>query len=216
MTAMLDRASSPTLRLLVRLVGRRSAPSTRGEPPTEDELAWLLRAATTVPDHGGLRPWRFMIVSGQARSRLAEALAADYVEARGDTPASVLEKVRGKAFNAPTLIMLIASPRTGSTVPEWDQLASASCCAYAIVLAAHALGLGATWKSTPYRDGTSIRSLCELSETEQLLGWVNIGARVDDVPMALRPTPDLSSVARVMTARGARPYCAPLGNHFSE
>jgi len=49
-------------------------------------------------------------------------------------------------------------------------VASAACCGYTIVLVAHALGLGAVWKSPPFRNGTPIRSLCQLTGTEQLLG----------------------------------------------
>lgn len=60
-------------------------------------------------------------------------------------------------------------------------MASAACCGYAIVLVAHALGLGAVWKSPPFRNGTPIRSLCQLTGTEQLLGWVNVGGTDDEV-----------------------------------
>jgi nitroreductase len=215
-SATVDCSTSPTLRLLVRLVGKRTAPTLDGEAPTEDELAWLLRAATTVPDHGALQPWRFVVVKGDARRQLGDALAADVVEARGEAPAIVLDKARRKAFSAPALIVLVASPRAGSNVPEWEQLASASCCGYAIVLAAHALGLGAVWKSTPFRDGTGIRSLFGLSEAEQLLGWVNVGARDDADTMMLRPIPDLSSTVSVLTADGVQPYRSPSGDHGAE
>jgi nitroreductase len=98
-----------TLSLLVRLVGRRRTPSAVCDPPSAEELAWLLRAATTVPDHGALRPWRFVVVSGEARSPLAEALARDFVDVRGPSPEVVLEKVRQKAYAAPALIALIAA-----------------------------------------------------------------------------------------------------------
>ena len=60
--------------------------------------------------------------------------------------------MRGKAFAAPCAVMLIASPRLESNVPEWEQVASASCTGYAVVLGATALGLGAVWKSAAVLD----------------------------------------------------------------
>jgi nitroreductase len=199
-------ASGPTLGLLVGLVGRRRALGREGFPPTAEELSWLLLAATTVPDHGSLQPWRFVVVSGVTREHLAEALARDFLDARGDASEAVLERVRGKAYGAPTLIVLIASPDEASKVPVWEQLCSASCCGYAVVLAAQSLGLGAVWKSTPFRDGKAIQELFGLGRDEQLLGWVNVGGTEDDPGDLTRPAPDLSSLVTVLEPSGLSPY----------
>ena len=61
-------------------------------------------------------------------------------------------------------------------MPVWEQVASASCTGYAIVLAAVALGFGAVWKSAAVLDTEPVRTLFGLSEHERLLGWVNIGS----------------------------------------
>jgi nitroreductase len=187
-SALLHRLASPT---------RRPRPSTQGRPPTDNELEWLLRAATAVPDHGGLRPWRFVVVSGQARQRLGDALAADRATTP-EPPAAAIEKARGKAFAAPCLIVVIASPNSASNVPEWEQVTSAACCGYALVLAADALGLGAVWKSTPLRDGAALRALCAMTEGEQLLGWVNVGSFDDAVGTERRSPADFSALTTML------------------
>lgn len=206
MTTAPAASAGTTLGLLVALAGRRRAPSAQGDPPTPEELAWLLRAATTVPDHGSLRPWRFVVVAGEARARLADALARDVVDAHAAVPDAVVAKARQKAFGAPTLIALVASPRPASRVPVWEQVCSASCCGYAIVLVAQALGLGAVWKSTPRRDGPAVRHLFGLAGPEELLGWVNVGGTEDEGPAALRPAPELSDLVTVLAADGLDPY----------
>jgi nitroreductase len=71
--------------------------------------------------------------------------------------------------------MLIASPNPESNVPEWEQVASASCTGYAVVLAATALGFGAVWKSAAVLEATPIRALFALAPGERLLGWINLG-----------------------------------------
>jgi nitroreductase len=209
MTATLDSSTSPSLPLLVHLISRRVPPAADGEPPSAEQLAWLVRSGTSVPDHGALQPWRFVVISGDDRHQLGDALAADFVEARGEASPTVLDRLRRKAFAAPTIIVIVASPNVSSKVPEWEQTASAACCGYAIVLAAHALELGAVWKSTPIRDGHDIRSLCHLAPTEQLLGWINVGSTDDPGGTDLRAVPDLSSTVSVLTAGGPHPYEPP-------
>jgi nitroreductase len=143
--------------------------------PDAAQLDVLLRAATTVPDHGTLRPWRFVVVSGDERDRFGAALASVALEQKADLPLAAVEKMRSKAFVAPTMVVIVASPVQGNKVPVWEQEASAACTGFALALAAHALGLGAMWKSAPFRSGGDLGELLELTDGEQILGWVNVG-----------------------------------------
>jgi nitroreductase len=162
-------------------------------------LALILRAATTVPDHGGLHPWRFTVVRGRGQERLADALAAGLHHRRGpDLPEAAVAKMRGKAFAAPCSVVVIASPDPASNVPEWEQVASASCTGYAMVLAAHALGFGAVWKSAAVLDTPPVRSLFGLTDDERLLGWINIGPPSDRPKKQTSQPPDLDQLVSVL------------------
>jgi nitroreductase len=174
----------PTGSLVDVMLTRRSISKLVEPGPTDDQLDTLLHAATTVPDHGGLRPWRFAVVRGAGRGRFGDALAAAANDAA----------VRDKAFAAPALIAVVAAPKRDSKIPEWEQLTSASATGYAIVLAAHALGLGASWRSTEHMDGAGLRTLLGMAATDQLLGWVNLGTPVEDAPPELREAPDLDAL----------------------
>lgn len=191
---------------LQSILHRRSVSVLAGPEPTAAELEILLRAATTVPDHGQLRPYRFVVVPSEGRSRFGEALAAAALEARPDLAPGLVEKVRQKAFAAPLLIALIASPRAGAKIPEWEQLATAACTGYAIVLAAHALGLGAIWKTAAHVDGAALRATLGLSADERLLGWINLGRPEKPQPQEPRPSPDLASIASVLGPHTREPY----------
>jgi nitroreductase len=171
-----SRVPTPSGSLIDQLGAPRAEPLRDGTPPDDRSLARILETATTVPDHGSLRPWRFAVIIGAGRERFAEALVESLHELRGnDLPDAVVAKMRGKAFAAPCAVVLIASPNPESNVPEWEQVASASCTGYAVVLAATALGFGAVWKSAAVLDGTPIRALFELAPRERLLGWINLG-----------------------------------------
>ncbi len=193
--------------LLDAILQRRSATGLAAPGPTPEQLHLLLRAATTVPDHGLLKPYRFVVVDGDARTRFGDALADAAREARPDLSPGLLDKARRKPLAAPTLIVLIATPRTDSPIPEWEQLASAACTGYAIVLAAHTLGLGAVWKTAAVLAGATLHDLLAMQPGERLLGWVLLGqSEADDRP---RPAVDLRALVGELTPDGLRPYDPP-------
>ncbi|MGB7051313.1 MAG: nitroreductase [Acidimicrobiales bacterium] len=195
--------------MVERLRAPRSEPDRNGTAPDDADLTAILEVATTVPDHGSLRPWRFAVVRGPARDRFGDALVAGLHEQRGsDLPDAVVAKMHQKAFAAPACVALIASPDVGANVPVWEQEASAACTGYAIVLAAQALGYGAIWKSAATVDAPAVRAFFALSEHERLLGWVNLGTPTP--PKAQRRTaaegPALVDIVTVFDDTDARPF----------
>jgi nitroreductase len=54
----------------------RASATRLGEPgPSPELLATAFKAACRAPDHGLLRPWRFIAIQGQGRHRLGNILA---------------------------------------------------------------------------------------------------------------------------------------------
>jgi nitroreductase len=201
--------------LVEAMLSRRSTARLVGPGPDGDELDLLLRAATTVPDHGNLRPYRFVVVPEGGQHAFGDALAAAVAEAHPDAPGDKLAKARSKAFLAPCRVVIVSSPR-GDRIPLWEQEITAGCTGYALALAAHALGLGAIWKTAGVLDGTDLRRVLGLEEGERILGWVNVG-RLDpattpvaptgaDGTEAARPPVDLGAIASVLDHTGRTPY----------
>ena len=186
---------------LAPLLSRRSVKSLVEPAPTDLQVDAMLRAAVTVPDHGGLRPWRLVVVAGDARAAFGEALADAARERMPDLEAKVLQRIRSKAFSAPALIAVVARVNENARVPVWEQIASAACAGYAITLAAHQLGLGAMWKSSPFVDGAQLRTVLDMGAHDQFLGWINIG-HVGQGYEA-RPGIDLGPIARRLGPDGA-------------
>ncbi len=173
------------------LTARRAEPARDGLPPGRAVLDRIIASVVTVPDHGGLRPWRFALVTDGGREQFGDALVAGLHQLRGpDVPEAAVAKMRGKAFAAPCAVVLIASPDATSNVPVWEQEASAACTGYAIVLAAAGLGYGAVWKSASVLESDAVRSLFDLTEDERLLGWVNLGSPGPVRSKRLDPGPD--------------------------
>ncbi len=186
--------------MLDRIIHRRSAPALTDPGPSDVQLASILTAAASVPDHGKLRPYRFVVVRGDARRRFGEALSAAAVAAGADD--ITIAKARRKPFFGPMLVAIIATPQAHPTVPEWEQVASATLTGYAMELAADALGVGAVWKSGHHLDGEPVTRTLGLAPNERLLGWIDLGTvpQREGIPMrardeAERPKPRVTELA---------------------
>lgn len=57
------------------LTTRRSTKSLTAPAPDELQLETMLQAASQVPDHGNLTPWRFIVINSEkGKTRLHQAL----------------------------------------------------------------------------------------------------------------------------------------------
>jgi nitroreductase len=184
------------------LLTRRSTAALFPPAPDADEIDAILTVAATVPDHGGLRPWRFVVVSGDAREAFGDALVQAARDADPGLDEGAQARIRSKAFVAPALIAVAARVDTAAKVAVWEQVASASSAGYAIALAAHQLGLGAIWKSAPHHGGAAIRRVLDLAPDDVFLGWVNVGRTGAERATVVREAPDLGELVRTLTVDG--------------
>ena len=92
------------------LKNRASAPwRILGEPgPSDEELREFLEAAVTAPDHGAVRPWRFIVVRGGAREALGELFTEALLKRKPDADEATIEKDRDRMRQVPLLIVVAA------------------------------------------------------------------------------------------------------------
>ena len=165
--------------------GRLGAPGPDGEA-----IKTILHAANTVPDHGCLQPYRFIVLTPQGRDLLGQAFADAVKRQKPESDEGKWNKAKAKAHAAPTTVLIVLSPKEGK-IPLWEQAATAAASGYAITLAAEAMGFGAIWKSIGIEIDSDIRKVVGLSERETILGWINMGTKV------LSKTTPLSKKERV-------------------
>lgn len=107
--------------------GRRSIRRYTGEPVDEESMERVLRAAMAAPSAGNQQPWQFVVLDDRGLiDRIPEF--HPYAEMLREAPAAVV--VCGDTRGA---------PHKG----YWEQDCSAA--TQNLLLAAHALGLGAVW-----------------------------------------------------------------------
>src|SRR5690606_23891942 len=113
----------------MELLSTRASNGKLADPAPDDAtLRRILEAALRAPDHAMLRPWRVLLVRGEARARLGDVFAA--IEG-GDEQAR--ERARRKPLRAPLLIVVAATPRPHPKAPEIEQILSAGAVAHGIL-----------------------------------------------------------------------------------
>jgi nitroreductase len=161
------------------LLGRTSALKLAEPAPSAEELDVVLRSAVRAPDHGRLRPWRFVVIQADQRERFGE-LMADSLRARSsDVSPELLQRERAKAMRAPVIVVVAACVRTDRNIPAIEQIASASAAAQNIMLAAHAQGFGAMWKTGAPAYDTAVKRSLGLADADEIIGFMYLGTRVD-------------------------------------
>lgn len=141
--------------------------------PGEAELARAVALALRAPDHGDLRPFRFVQVTPEQRAALGE-LFAEGARRRG-LGADEVERARERAHNGPGLLALVGRLREGhAEVPPREQLLSAGAGLMNLLNALHLMGYGAKVLSGASVDDPPVRdAFCREGET--LLCWVVCG-----------------------------------------
>lgn len=157
---------------LNRLMSRQSAWPLTEPPPTSQEMRRILGAALCAPDHGQLRPWRFVIIRGEARAALGDVFVA---AAHRRDPGDNAERFRSKAFAAPLVIALVANVRNGHKVPVQEQILSAAAGVMNVLNALHLLGYGGFWATGRNSHDAMVHEALGLGDTEHLLGFLYIG-----------------------------------------
>lgn len=173
------------------LLSRRSRPiGELAEPgPSDDQIRTMLTAASRVPDHGRLAPWRFILYRGDARHRAGEALAALAEAREGPLPDSRRQQELTRFSRAPLVVGVVSAPREHPKVPEWEQLLSGGAAAMNLSLAANALGFGANWITNWYAEDEEGRRILGLAPHERVVGFVHIGTYEGTPPERPRPDP---------------------------
>jgi nitroreductase len=141
--------------------------------PGDAELMRAVALALRAPDHGGLRPFRFVRIGADQRDALV-ALFAEGARRRGQAPGEI-ERARERAHNGPGLVALVGHGRGDvPDVPLREQWLSAGAALMNFLNALHLMGYGAKVLSGASVDDPPVRdAFCHEGET--LLCWIVCG-----------------------------------------
>ncbi|MDA3937386.1 MAG: nitroreductase family protein [Actinomycetota bacterium] len=141
------------------IVSRRSIRKYTGESVSEQEIEKILTAAMAAPSAGNQQPWRFVVVTDRERINAVKET----------TP-------YGKMLDEAALALVVCGDVRSLKHPTmWEQDCSAA--VQNVLLASHALGLGACWLGYwPKEERTEpLKAVLRLPEGVEPLAVLSIG-----------------------------------------
>jgi nitroreductase len=150
----------------------------------------LLTAGAQAPNHYKVRPWRFFVITGTGLNQLGEIMAKSLSLKSENLPAEALDKERSKPHRAPLIIAVGVDKPTEAKVTEIENLCAAAAACQNILIAAHALGLAAIWRTGPNALDPLIKEFLGLESAQRLIGFLYIGFPQN--PQTIPERPDFS------------------------
>jgi nitroreductase len=170
----------PTMDVIHAIETRRSIGRVKQDPVPRDLIERILESAVHAPNHRITEPWRFHVFTGKGRGELARVraeIARLQAEAEGEDEelaAGRISRERKKAFRAPVVVAVICE----SGRDEVETLENYAACAAAVqnmLLTAHALGLGAMWRTGPVAYHDHMREFLDLEEGDKVVAHLYLG-----------------------------------------
>ena len=160
------------------LLQRRSAKALSAPAPDEAALDLILSSAAAAPDHGRLRPWRFVVIQGNALERFGDLLADHLRRTHPGSDAESLQRERQKALRAPMIVVVAAICTPGGKIPVIEQILAAGAAAQNVMLAAQALGFNSMWKTGGPAYDDQVKSALGLEAKDAIVGFMYLGTEV--------------------------------------
>jgi nitroreductase len=161
-----------------RSIGRLTAPA-----PDPGELRQILDAAVCAPDHGELRPWRFIVLEGAAKDAfgpvLAAATEAEYRDNGREPEPAKVKKDLTKMARAPLVLVAACEYQPNDKIPRSEQHAAVVAAVQNASLAATALGYGSMWRTGPNAYNRHVKTALGLHEGCDIVGFLYLGTIVE-------------------------------------
>ena len=165
---------------LSALHDRVSCPRLVDPAPSGEVLENIQKAAFRAADHARMRPWRFLVIGGEARNKLGKLFVKAQLvlgeESKGEELTDKqIERITSKPLRAPMIIVAIASIKKNPKVPEIEQIISAGATVQNMITAAYAQGIGAIWRTGDVAYDQTVMDGLGLTKNEKIVGFLYLG-----------------------------------------
>lgn len=174
--------------ILDAIFRRQSIGKVKPDPLPREVIEQLLSAAVQAPNHHRVRPWRFIVLQGEARKKLGEIMAQSKKLEMPDAPEAVLDVERAKPLRAPVVIAIGVDKPQEAKVVEVENICATAAAAENLLLAAQALGLAGMWRTGPAASDPKVKTFLGLLPNQHLIGFLYLGYPDGDFSPKVRPS----------------------------
>jgi nitroreductase len=154
---------------------RHSIKKVKPDAVPREMIETLLDAAVQAPNHYKVRPWRFVVMTGEARHRLGHAMSESLRDRHPEYPQEAFDKTHATPLQAPVVIAVGVDKPTEAKVLEIENIAAAAAATQNMLLAAHALGLGAKWRTGEWARDVKVKEFLGFEPDQHIIGFIYIG-----------------------------------------
>jgi nitroreductase len=169
------RKQEEIMELLAAIHTRQSVSRVRPDPLPQALIERLLDAAVQAPNHFHNRPWRFVVLTGQARQRLGEVLVQSLLQRVPDALHTDLDLERSRPLRAPVLIAVGIDKPDQPKVSEIENICAGAAAVENLLLAAHDLGLGAMWRTGGAAVDPAVKAFLGFAPDQHIIAIVYVG-----------------------------------------
>ena len=158
---------------------RRSIGKVKPDRPSREKIERMLEAATYAPNHHTTEPWRFFVLTGQAREELGElmeqSLRQRMAETTSEKAQAALAKEHHKPLRAPVVIAVASVRPETPKIVDIENVAAVAAGIQNMLLVAEEEGLVCIWRTgEPARD-PRVKAFFDLGPDEHIVGFVYVG-----------------------------------------
>ena len=155
----------------------------------KDHLRQILSVGIRVPDHGALKPWRLVVITGTKRKQIdEEVIFPEFIKANPEASAENQSIVKARLQRADVVIAVISSPVQHKSIPKWEMQLSAGAVCTTLLYAAQSLDYAAQWLTEWYSyNPKMLKALGGDPVKEQIAGLIYIGEKINEPMERSRP-----------------------------
>jgi len=186
----------PTVDVISAITSRTSVRRFLDQPVPRHVIQQLLDCAVRAPNHKLTEPWRFAVLTGASRDRLAEIRARHrlkrFSDPASDEALAAAEKVRQDARGTPAYIVVMVTVSSDEITRE-DDYAAAMMAIGNVMTAARSFGLGTYLRTGGVMRDPALLELAAAPEGFRVVGIVSLGYPAEaEAPRRRRPAAELT------------------------
>jgi len=165
---------------IAALQTRTASPRLVEPAPSANELETILKAGLRAPDHGMLRPWRFLLVEGDARAKLGQL----YVDCMAPDTEERRTKLLNAPLRAPMVLIAVTEIQDHPKVPAVEQICAVAAAVQNMSVAIHALGYSSIWRTGAPAFDDNVKKALGFQPRDEIVAFLYIGTpTVPDRPI---------------------------------
>lgn len=170
------------------LRSRRSVRRFTKQPIPQSLLQEILSVAPWVPNHHVSEPWRFIVITGESLTHLADLRATAVLQKRqGQAQAQERSDKAREEFKTAGAVIAVIQQMAPETTRREEDYAAMAMATYNIMLAAWDRGIGSYWNTGPLVHDSAVHEWLGLHSNERPIAFLRMG--YPDIIPVTRRTP---------------------------